>query len=236
VDGVAGLGTSNASGRLPSSVTISPAGSLFVTETYYSLIREVTNITFTPVNLAATYPTVVTELASAITGTNATLNGTINAGGETTYYYFEWGPTTNYGYYAMATNELTSGLTNVQPVSMIISNTLAISNYWPNTNYHFQLVATNSLGIGYGGDVQFSVPPVPAIVTTLPATGITNNSVILNASVFPENAPTSVYFAWGVVSTLYGNNTADRFDDRSDQYRIGFHCSEQFAGGHYLLL
>src|SRR5208282_4593828 len=42
VDGVAGFTSNSASGRLPVSVAISPSNTLFVTELYYDLIREVT--------------------------------------------------------------------------------------------------------------------------------------------------------------------------------------------------
>jgi len=200
VDGVAGVAYTNASGREPVSVAISPSGSLFVTELYYSLIRQVTNVTFTPVNLSAVYPVAFTEPASGLTTTNASLNGTVNAGGESTYYFFEWGLTTNYGN-DTPTNLLTVNLTATEPVSA------AITGLSPGATYHFQLVAFNGLGYVHGGDLTAVTLPEPPVVTTQPATGVTNSGATLNASVDPEYSPTTVYFQYGP-ATNYGNTTA----------------------------
>ena len=49
VDGTAGTLTTSASGRQPVSVTIAPNGTLFVTESYYNLIRAATGSGLTPV-------------------------------------------------------------------------------------------------------------------------------------------------------------------------------------------
>ncbi|HEV7926329.1 MAG TPA: hypothetical protein VGR14_13295, partial [Verrucomicrobiae bacterium] len=134
VDGAAGAGTTNASGRQPVGVTIGPGGSLFVTESYYSLIRQVTNTDFTLFNPSAKAPVAITLPASAITSTNATLNGSINPEKALTSYYFEWGTTTNYDNFT-PTNSLGTNLTTVQYVSMTLSNLV------PGTTYHYQLVA-----------------------------------------------------------------------------------------------
>jgi hypothetical protein len=195
VDGAPGVATNSATGREPVSVTIGPSGSLFVTEIYYSLIREVTGETFVPVNLSATYPVAVTGAASGIGFTNATLNGTVNAGDEPTFYYFEWGLTTSYNNYT-ATNLLSANLTIAQPVSAALANLL------PGTTYHFQLVASNSVSMSFGGDATLVTLTEPAVVATLPATAITVNSATLNASVDPEYSPTAVVFQWGTTTNL----------------------------------
>jgi hypothetical protein len=57
VDGVSGTSSTSASGREPVSVTISPTGTLFVTEQYYDLIRSVTGSGLTPVGVGATNAT-----------------------------------------------------------------------------------------------------------------------------------------------------------------------------------
>ena len=199
VDGVAGVASNNASGRQPVSVAISPAGSLFVTELYYGLIREVPNAGFSPVNLGATSPVAMTEPATAINFTNATLNGAVMAGGQATSYYFAWGVNSNYGNNT-ATNLMTNNLTASQPES------LAVSNLLPGTTYHYQLVAFNGLGYSYGGDFTFVTPAESSVVTTLPATGVTDGGAALNATINPEYSPTSVYFQWGT-TTNFGNVT-----------------------------
>jgi hypothetical protein len=195
VDGLAGITTTNASGREPVSVVISPTGSLFVTEIFYSLIRQVTNTTYAPVNLSATAPIAITLPATAISSTNATLNGTVNAGDANASYYFEWGLTTNYGN-STPTNLLTTNLTTAQPVSATID---ALS---PGTTYHFQLVAFNGSGYSFGGDSTAVTVAEAPVVTTLPASGITTSSAILNASVDPDSSITQVYFQWGNSTNL----------------------------------
>jgi sugar lactone lactonase YvrE len=200
VDGLAGITSSNATGRQPAGVAISPTGSIFVTELYYSLIRQITNTVYSPVNLSATFPIAITQPASDISFTNGTLNGTVDAGDATAYYFFEWGTTTNYGNFT-ATNTLVTNLTIAQPVSATLGDLL------PGTTYHFQLVAFNGLGYSYGGDVAMVTLAEAPAVTTLPATGITVSSATLNATVDPNYSPTSVYFQWGT-STNFGNITA----------------------------
>jgi len=199
VDGAAGAGTTNASGRQPVSVTIGPGGSLFVTESYYSLIRQVTNTDFTLVNPNAKAPVAVTLPATAITSTNATFNGSVNPENTLASYFFEWGTTTNYDNFTK-TNVLGTNLTTIQFVSA------ALSNLVPGTTYHFQLVAFNGIGISYGGDLTLITPAEPPLVETEPATGITLNSATLNAIVDPDFSSTTVYFEWGTTTNL-GNVT-----------------------------
>lgn len=199
VDGVAGLASNNASGRLPVSVAISPASALFVTELYYNLIRTVANTSYLPVNLNGTAATATTESATAVTSTNATLNGAVTGGNEVTSYYFEYGLTTNYGTFT-ATNVLTTNLTISQQVS------LAVGNLTPGTMYYYQLVAFNGFGAGYGGNVSLLTPAQSPVVTTLAAINITSSNATLQASVNPEYSQTEVTFQWGT-TTNFGNNT-----------------------------
>jgi len=201
VDGEAGIGTSNGSGREPVSVAISPAGSLFVTELYYSLIREVSGVTYSPVVLNATLPTATTYSASGITSTNATFNGTINAGGEEAYYYFQYGTSNNYANFTV-TNLVTTDLTNAINVSATVGNLL------PATTYYFLLVSYNGLGVSTSTNyLSVVIPAELAAVVTLQATGVTASSATLNASINPENSPTEVYFQWGTTLS-YGNITS----------------------------
>src|SRR5207245_1997808 len=57
----------------------------------------------------------------------------------------------------------------------------------------------------YGNDQSFQVGVIPTAVT-LAATGITTNSVALNATVNPGGRHTEVWFKWGT-TTSYGNLT-----------------------------
>jgi len=199
VDGTAGITSNSASGREPSGVAIAPNGLLFVTELYYSLIRQVTNTTFSPVNLQASLPIAVTQPATAVTLSSVTLNGTVNGGDTASSYYFEYGTNTSYGNFT-PTNTLATNLTAAQAVSATLSD-LA-----PGTTYDFQLVAYNGLGYSYGGNFTVVTLAEAPTVSTLPATDVGLSNATLNASVDPNSSPTSVYFQYGL-TTNFGSIT-----------------------------
>ena len=65
-----------------------------------NLISETTvanNVAYYPVSIVASAPTLTTEAASGITGTEATLNATINPNGESSSLVFDYGLTGDYG-------------------------------------------------------------------------------------------------------------------------------------------
>ena len=98
-------------------------------------------------------PVVVTEAASNIGATTATLNGTVNPFGSDTTYQFEYGLTASYG----STTSITSagnGFT-AGPASAALSGLSA------GTVYHFRLTATNDGGTADGADATFSTSAGP---------------------------------------------------------------------------
>lgn len=109
-----------------------------------------TDLTFATLAVA---PTVITQPATGITPSTAMLNGSVNPGGATTTWYFEYGTTTNYGTFS-PTNTMVAGV-----------NTLAVSNSTTGlvsgTRYHYRLVAGNSAGSDSGADVSFTTVTVP---------------------------------------------------------------------------
>jgi len=140
-------------------------------------------------------PTPTTLPASDVTGTNATLNGSLLTGHLATAAYFQYGLTTNYGSYS-ATNTLASAF-----VTLSVSN--LVSNLAPNKTYHFRLVATNSTGSALGNDLSVVTAMLPAVMT-LPATSITASNAALNGTVNPENLLGAAYFQYGL-TTNYDN-------------------------------
>lgn len=94
-----------------------------------------------------TIPIVVTDPATQISTTHATLNGTIvqdmGAGCETR---FEYGATSAYG---MQTPWVSGYVTG----DSFADEILGIA---PGHSYHFRAVARNRYGVGYGQDVTFS--------------------------------------------------------------------------------
>lgn len=151
--------------------------------------------TFTTVDAE---PSAITEAATTVQETNATLNATVNPNGLLAQYYFQYGPTTNYGSFT-ATNTLSAGNTfsNVNAV---------ITGLTPNTVYSYQIIASNSLGIVAGAPTNFITPAlVPAAITGT-ATSVSSNSATLNATVNPGYAVTGWYFQYGP-TTNYGSFT-----------------------------
>jgi hypothetical protein len=152
-----------------------------------------------PAAMAASEPAVSTGNATAITSTSATLNGTVNAEGQATTYYFEYGTTTNYG---SQTPSTTAGSgTATAKVSAPVASLM------PNATYHYRLVATNPSGTTLGSDVSFTTPkpPLPAVSTGRPES-LTQTSATLTGTIDPEGAATSYVFEYGT-STAYGSAT-----------------------------
>ncbi len=93
-------------------------------------------------------PTVFTTVATLVTSTSATLNGTVNPNGEATTYYFEYGTDTSYG---SPTSSASAG-----SGTSAVSVNAPISGLTSDTTYHYRIVATNSDGTSYGDDKTLS--------------------------------------------------------------------------------
>jgi hypothetical protein len=129
---------------------------------------------------APTRPVVRTADASAVTYQSADLIGAINPGGQSTTYFFQFGPTTKYG-------SQTPLVTTTDNRTIAAKGTAA--GLVPETTYHFRLVAINALGATFGTDGTFTTTTIPLTlaITALP------NPVTLGSSI-------------GVVGTLTGSD------------------------------
>jgi len=92
-------------------------------------------------------PSTTTGSATDMTQHSAKLNGTVNPNGDSTTYYFQWGPTTSYGN-TTPTQSAGSGTSDVA----VSANLTGLT---PNTTYHYRLVAVNSAGTTNGSDMTF---------------------------------------------------------------------------------
>ena len=147
-------------------------------------------------------PTVVTEAASAVTQTTATLNATVNPnGGEVSECKFEYGTTTAYGSSAPCSSLPGSG---TSPVAVSAS----VTGLAANTTYHFRISATNAGGTSKGSDQTFKTLPSPPTVVTGAASAVTQTSATLNATVNPNGGEVSeCKFEYGT-TTAYGSSAA----------------------------
>ena len=125
-------------------------------------------------------PTVVTKVASSISQTTATVNGTVNPnGGEVTSCEFDYGTTEAYGKSAPCSSLPGSGSS---PVAVSAS----LKSLSAHTTYHFRIVATNAGGTSTGADQTFETLPDAPTVVTEAASSITQTTATLNATVNPN--------------------------------------------------
>ena len=136
-------------------------------------------------------PTVITQAATAITASTATLNGTVNPNGLATDYYFKWGTTTSYG---TVTPTVSAG-----SASANASVNAGITGLTPGTTYHFSLVATNGDGTTNGSDLSFI--PGQAEVTTSAITNITATTATGGGNVTADGSSTVTRgICWGTAT------------------------------------
>ena len=147
-------------------------------------------------------PEVTTGAAGGIAVKTATLDGTVNPGGASTIYWFEYGTSTSYGLQT-GTHGAGSGSSD-RPVSGHIAGLVA------GTTYHFRLVAQNSAGTTDGADQTFTTSMANApIVATGSASKVGAKTATLNGTVNPSGGSTTYWFQYGT-STSYGLQTGTR--------------------------
>lgn len=98
---------------------------------------------------AKTLPaTPVTKAAVGITGSEATLKGTVNPNGSEAKYWFEYGTSAGYG---TKTAETSAG-SGIEAVS----ESALVTGLKAETLYHYRVVASNTEGVAYGKDETFT--------------------------------------------------------------------------------
>jgi N-acetylneuraminic acid mutarotase len=94
-------------------------------------------------------PLVITNPATNVARSSATLNGSLDPHGLTTTVYFQYGTTTSYGHTTAMQTKTGNTYRN------IAAN---ISGLSASTTYHFRIVAHNSAGTRFGSDRTFTTP------------------------------------------------------------------------------
>jgi sugar lactone lactonase YvrE len=144
-------------------------------------------------------PEVTTKPATNSTLTQVTLNGTVNPGGSSTTYYFEYGENVSFGeHYKVPVPSASagSGKSNVE-----VSQTLTVG---AGREYFYHLVATNAAGTTADSTWQSArtLGPHPH---TSEASAVKATSATLNGTIRTENAPTTYQFEYGP-TTSYGTS------------------------------
>ena len=121
------------------------------------------HLTYTP----SSPPGVITQAATAITSTTATLNGLVNPNGLSTNYQFYWGtdPSTPYGL----------GLTGAGSGTSNEAETGSLTGLTPATTYYFVLAAESAAGNVDGYMLSFTTAGINAPTLGTPATGSVKN-------------------------------------------------------------
>ena len=144
-----------------------------------------------------TPPTVVTNAATNVTTTSATLNGNLTSMGTATLVNvsFEWGETINYG-----------NQTTAQGRTSIGNFSAALTALSPGTTYHFRAKAVGN-GSAVGADMAFTTLSVPPSVTTTGFSDVTTNLATLygNLTSLGTASPVTVSFQYAT-DAYYASN------------------------------
>jgi hypothetical protein len=127
----------------------------------------------------------VTDPASSVTGSTATLNGTVNACGISTSVGFDYGPDTGYGATVPATPSPLSSSADTAVSAPLSGLSCA-------TRYHYRVTATNSSGTVTGGDRSFTTGACPTYSVTYQGNGNTGGSVPGDSTAYLSGAPVTV--------------------------------------------
>ncbi|HET8862223.1 MAG TPA: S8 family serine peptidase [Solirubrobacterales bacterium] len=95
-------------------------------------------------------PVLITDSASQVKALRATLNGTVNPGGLSTTYRFEYGETKAYG------GKVPTSAKAIGSGGGDVAVTETVKGLKSNTTYHYRVTATNAEGTTYGEDRTFS--------------------------------------------------------------------------------
>jgi hypothetical protein len=131
-----------------------------------SYAGSTTGSTTTFTTLPSLPPTVLTDPATNVTQTSATLNGRVNPhGGTVTDCHFEFGATSAYG-------SSTPCSPSVGPITTEALRKFELKNLSVGTTYHYRLVVTTNAGTTEGADVAFTTllpepPPPPPVTPTV---------------------------------------------------------------------
>jgi photosystem II stability/assembly factor-like uncharacterized protein len=149
-------------------------------------------------------PVVTTMAAKPVTGSGATLNGTVNPIGADGWGGFEWGTDPTMSTYNQTCNlPYGYGCQGLTPNSAPQSFKVSLTGLSNSMTYYFRLVAYDSDngGVQYGAVQSFTDGKMP-VVTSMAAKPVTGSGATLNGTVNPIGADGWGGFEWGTDPTL----------------------------------
>ncbi len=183
--------------------------------------------TITVTYSAATKPTVTTGSTSNVTATSATLTGTVNANGQSTTAWFEYG--TVQGTYGNKSSTQTVTGSNDTTVSSTITGLTS------GTTYYYKIVAENNSWKSEGSEMSFQYTPGGSAptVTTDAATDVTTTTATLNGKVNANGISTTAWFEYGAISGSYGSKSNTKAVTGSTDTTVSASISGLTAGTTY---
>ncbi|MEZ4306767.1 MAG: MYXO-CTERM sorting domain-containing protein [Polyangiaceae bacterium] len=141
-------------------------------------------------------PTVATVDATAITSTDATLNGTGTPNYANTTGWFRYSPT-NPGSCndAFGTRAPSSGGAALGQGGTPVDFSQSVTGLTPGTTYFYCAIAENTLGKAFGALMTFTTLAKPVVIT-LAATNITDSGATLNATGNPKLLDATGWFRY----------------------------------------
>lgn len=146
----------------------------------------------------------VTEDATVVTKHSAVLNASFTGTGEPHTFYFEWGPTSEYGN-STPSKPAGSGTGKISVSEEIEGLEIYLPDSLP---YHYRVVASNETGTTFGPDHTFeTLPPDLPQIASGGITGATFESATVSASINPRGGETVFLVEYGPTAA-YGSETA----------------------------
>jgi hypothetical protein len=142
----------------------------------------------------AASPLVSTGAFSELGQSSVNVTGTVTPEGAETRYYYQYGPSTEYG---QRTSPGEPGISVGAGVSAVAAPATLIPLV-PGVSYHYRLVAWNEDGTSYGQDQTFTaIAGQSLLAVTGHASGISVNGASISGTINPQGNETSYRFEYG---------------------------------------
>ena len=145
----------------------------------------------------------VTPCAAQAQGETATLGASFEPAGTLTEYRFQYGTSTSYG-----SETKVQKSESASPV-LVSQATVGLE---PNRAYDCRLVASDAEGVTDGANGTFTTKALPPKIVSELATNVESTSAQLQATIDPENSPTTYYMEY-VQAARYHPAAVDPYEE-----------------------